>query len=177
MYAHMHLNNAPPAMCEARIALPATTVNIAPEFYDLYAEVPDHEIPDGHVYVAFGSVYAPPAAVVRDALARLASVDRRVVTAVALESPLEHVVARAYVAQSPCMPRCRAVVCHGGRNTVLTALAHGVPVVTSKGSAVAAMDYRHRFLARVCGSCGFAEFYLEDPKGFVAVTRRAPGHS
>lgn len=31
----------------------------------------------------------------------------------------------------------------------------------------------HRFLARVCGSCGFAEFYVEDPKGFMAVVKQA----
>ena len=31
----------------------------------------------------------------------------------------------------------------------------------------------HRFFARVCGSCGFAEFYVEDPKGFMAVVKRA----
>jgi predicted nucleic-acid-binding Zn-ribbon protein len=48
-----------------------------------------------------------------------------------------------------------------------------IPVVTSKGSAVSAMDYKHRLLARVCGSCGFAEFYVEDPKGLVAVAKRA----
>jgi predicted nucleic-acid-binding Zn-ribbon protein len=48
-----------------------------------------------------------------------------------------------------------------------------IPVVTSKGFAVCASDYNHRFLARVCGSCGFSEFYVEDPKGFVAVAKRA----
>jgi len=31
----------------------------------------------------------------------------------------------------------------------------------------------HRFLARVCGSCGFAEFYVEDPKGLLEVVKRA----
>jgi predicted nucleic-acid-binding Zn-ribbon protein len=35
----------------------------------------------------------------------------------------------------------------------------------------------HRFLARVCGSCGFAEFYVEDPKGFVAIAKRAAEES
>lgn len=48
-----------------------------------------------------------------------------------------------------------------------------IPVVTSKGSAVCAIDYKHRFLARVCGSCGFAEFYVEAPEGLVAVAKRA----
>ncbi len=54
-----------------------------------------------------------------------------------------------------------------------TEVLAGIPVVTSKGFAVSAIDYNHRFLARVCGSCGFAEFYVEDPKGFVAVAKRA----
>lgn len=31
----------------------------------------------------------------------------------------------------------------------------------------------HRFLARVCGACGFSEFYVEDPKGLMATARRA----
>jgi predicted nucleic-acid-binding Zn-ribbon protein len=48
-----------------------------------------------------------------------------------------------------------------------------VPVVTSKGFAVCAADYSHRFRARVCGSCGFAEFHVEDPKGLASVARRA----
>ena len=31
----------------------------------------------------------------------------------------------------------------------------------------------HRFLARVCGSCGYTEFYVEDPKGLLAMAKRA----
>jgi hypothetical protein len=31
----------------------------------------------------------------------------------------------------------------------------------------------HRLLARICGACGFAELYLEDPKGFAALVKRA----
>ena len=26
----------------------------------------------------------------------------------------------------------------------------------------------HRFVARICGACGFAEIYVENPKGLVA---------
>lgn len=48
-----------------------------------------------------------------------------------------------------------------------------IPVVTNKGTAVCAANYSHRFLARVCGSCGFAEFYVEDPKGLAEAARRA----
>lgn len=30
----------------------------------------------------------------------------------------------------------------------------------------------HRFLSRVCGTCGHAEFYIEDPQGFAATVKR-----
>lgn len=30
----------------------------------------------------------------------------------------------------------------------------------------------HRFLARVCGACGFSEFYVEDPHGLAATIAR-----
>jgi predicted nucleic-acid-binding Zn-ribbon protein len=30
----------------------------------------------------------------------------------------------------------------------------------------------HRFVARICGGCGFAEFYVEDPKGLAATIKR-----
>jgi len=34
-----------------------------------------------------------------------------------------------FVPQDEVLPRCAAVVCHGGSGTVLAALAHGVPLV------------------------------------------------
>ena len=30
----------------------------------------------------------------------------------------------------------------------------------------------HRFVARICGACGFAEFYVENPKGLVAIIKQ-----
>ena len=27
----------------------------------------------------------------------------------------------------------------------------------------------HRFVARICGGCGFAEFYVENPQGLAAI--------
>jgi predicted nucleic-acid-binding Zn-ribbon protein len=30
----------------------------------------------------------------------------------------------------------------------------------------------HRFLARVCGDCGFSEFYVKDPKGLMATAKQ-----
>ena len=31
----------------------------------------------------------------------------------------------------------------------------------------------HRFLARICGVCGFAEFYVENPKGLLATIKQS----
>ena len=31
----------------------------------------------------------------------------------------------------------------------------------------------HRFLARVCGACGFSEFYVEDPEALLATVKPA----
>jgi hypothetical protein len=30
----------------------------------------------------------------------------------------------------------------------------------------------HRFRARVCGSCGYTEFYVEDPRGLLEWSRK-----
>ena len=40
-----------------------------------------------------------------------------------------HVHAERYVPQSLLLPRCDLVVCHGGHNTVLASIAHGLPLV------------------------------------------------
>jgi predicted nucleic-acid-binding Zn-ribbon protein len=52
----------------------------------------------------------------------------------------------------------------------VVALAHKKP-----DALVFKQPVTRRFLARICGSCGFAEFYVEDPKGFVAIAKRAAG--
>ncbi|MFO0958851.1 MAG: hypothetical protein U0800_15705 [Isosphaeraceae bacterium] len=69
-----------------------------------------------------------------------------------------------------------------------------VPIVTNvdtvSAAPVLALAYRkpgalvfknpaaHRFLARICAACGFAEFYVEDPKGLAKVIREAgTGHA
>ena len=31
----------------------------------------------------------------------------------------------------------------------------------------------HRFLARICGDCGFAEFYVENPKSLLATIKQS----
>ncbi|MEM0962571.1 MAG: alpha/beta fold hydrolase [Bacteroidota bacterium] len=46
------------------------------------------------------------------------------------EAP-DHVIVRPYVPQIEILQRADAVVCHGGYNTTLEALAHGVPLVVA----------------------------------------------
>lgn len=31
----------------------------------------------------------------------------------------------------------------------------------------------HRFRARVCGACGYTEFYVDDPQGLLTLAKRA----
>lgn len=33
----------------------------------------------------------------------------------------------------------------------------------------------HRFKAKVCGTCGYTEFYVEDPQGLLAKAKQAGG--
>jgi predicted nucleic-acid-binding Zn-ribbon protein len=74
-----------------------------------------------------------------------------------------------------------------------TEILDDIPVVSNVGNlsavAVSALAYNrperpilkepttHRFLSRICGSCGFAEFYVEDPKGLLAVAERGAAGS
>ena len=34
-------------------------------------------------------------------------------------------------------------------------------------------EVSHRFEARVCGACGYTEFYAADPKGLLAAAKKA----
>jgi len=34
-------------------------------------------------------------------------------------------------------------------------------------------EVSHRFQARVCGACGYTEFYVDDPAGLLAAAKKA----
>lgn len=88
------------------------------------------ELPAGRprVLVTFGTVAGDPVALGRAARAVAAAGATAVVT-----EPLEHVgagiVHRPGTPHARVLPRCAAVVCHGGAGIVLRALATGVPLV------------------------------------------------
>lgn len=129
MYRHMHINNAPPSLLAEGVALPSTAVDLKPVFFEHYEGEPVGEGLEGHVYVAFGSVYNAPGDVVTAIIDRLSEVFPAVLVAGRTPSPRPSVLSWPFIPQTPAMHGCAVVLCHGGRNTVLTAMRHGVPVV------------------------------------------------
>ncbi|WP_375424286.1 glycosyltransferase [uncultured Friedmanniella sp.] len=129
MYRYLHLNNSPRALLEPGTSLPPTSMDLAPGFFDDYRPGALVQPPAGFVYLAFSTVYTAPAEVVRAVVLILAREHPGVVVTGGGVDPGDRVWAPDFVSQSALMPGCAAVVCHGGRNTVLTAAAHGVPVV------------------------------------------------
>lgn len=87
------------------------------------------------VYVTFGTVFNATSTTFTaavDALARCR--DLRAIVTVGPEGDVdafgalpEHVRVEPYVPQAALLPRCAAVVSHGGSGTLLASLAHGIP--------------------------------------------------
>ncbi len=129
LFRHLHVSNGPRSLRDPAINLPPTTINLAPAFFEHHAR-PFRLAAGlgGHAYVAFGSVYRAPPDVVLSVVEALAASLGSVV-AVDVQSNRNGVTSLPYVPQTPAMEKCAVVVCHGGRNTVLTALRHAVPVV------------------------------------------------
>ena len=90
----------------------------------------------GLVYVTFGTVFNEIDDGFRAAVVAAASVaDEVLVTVGPSGNPAgvgavpSNVTVERFVPQAEVLPRCSAVVCHGGSGTVLAALAHGVPLL------------------------------------------------
>ncbi|WP_024285923.1 glycosyltransferase [Cellulomonas sp. KRMCY2] len=129
LFRYLHLSNGPRSLRDPEISLPLNTIDLAPAFFEGHAGFVQLDPGlTGHAYVAFGSVYRAPADVVLSVVETLAASLGSVV-AVDVRSNHSGVASHPYVPQTPAMENCAVVVCHGGRNTVLTALRHAVPVV------------------------------------------------
>lgn len=88
------------------------------------------------VYVTFGTLFNKREDRFRTAVVAAAKVAREVFVTVGhgqnpshLGPVPDNVTVKSFVAQAEVLPRCAAVICHGGSGTVLGALAHGLPVV------------------------------------------------
>lgn len=88
------------------------------------------------VYVTFGTVFNQIDDEFRSAvLAAAAVADEVLVTVGPAGNPdgvgevPPNVTVERFVPQADVLPRCSAVICHGGSGTVLAALAHGLPLI------------------------------------------------
>lgn len=87
------------------------------------------------VYVTLGTVFAEEPLVWQAVLAAVGSLDVDTLVTTGSVGPIDlgpvpsNVRVEAYVPQSQVLPRCRAVICHAGYNTMIGAFWHGLPTV------------------------------------------------
>jgi UDP:flavonoid glycosyltransferase YjiC (YdhE family) len=112
-----------------------STIRLGP-VPDLSGEAPGwlHELERPLVYVTMGTVYGDPELFrpLLDGLDGSASAlvtVGRTVDPVALAPVPERVRVAGFVPQAHILPRCDAVISHGGSGTTLGALAHGLPLL------------------------------------------------
>lgn len=137
---HLVLVPFPPSLRDPAYPLPATAHCIRPAALEA-AAAPDWLAQPGGaplVYFTLGTVFPLESG---DLFARVLSglsvlpIEAVVTTGRWIDpgelGPLPaNVRAERFVPQSAILPRCSAVVCHGGSGTVTGALAHGLPLVT-----------------------------------------------
>jgi len=140
LYRYLHLSSMPPSFQRLGGFRPATTQTVRPVVFD---ESGPESLPSwmGHlpprpvVYLSMGTVVNRP-----DVLQRLVVALRILPVTVIMTVGRDHdpaafrpappnVHIERYIPQSLLFPRCDLVVTHGGYNTVLAALANGLPMV------------------------------------------------
>jgi UDP:flavonoid glycosyltransferase YjiC (YdhE family) len=129
LYRYLHIGTSPPGFLPPKIQLPDSTRLVRPTFHDNYGEAFIYPLVDECVYLTSGTVYKADENVIRALAADLANSFKHVLVSGSFSSPAANVTVANYIPQSLIMSHCAVVVCHGGRNTVLTALSAGVPVV------------------------------------------------
>jgi len=97
-------------------------------------EFPWQDLPPDRpiVIVSFGSHLSPPLAISQQVIDSAIAADAFAIVSAkdqdALQIARPGVLARRYLPQLELLPRASLLVCHGGANSVMEALAHGVPV-------------------------------------------------
>ncbi len=106
------------------------------------------------MYVSLGNVFNQSSSLWRIVLAALTELDVDALVTTGgtdpdeLGAPPANVRVERYVPQSQVLPRCAAVVCHAGFNTLIGAFAHGLPAVCLPLAA------DHPINARRCAEAG-----------------------
>ena len=132
LYEHLYLDPCPPALQVAAIHdVPAVPMRVTP-----LPTARSAGTQPATVYVTFGTVWNRDLDAFRVVLAALSAHAVDVVVTLgadgdpaALGAQPDNVHVHRFIAQEELLPRCDAVISHGGAGTMLGALAHGLPLL------------------------------------------------
>ncbi|HYI16482.1 MAG TPA: nucleotide disphospho-sugar-binding domain-containing protein, partial [Thermomicrobiales bacterium] len=153
LFAQLHLSFVPPSFEDPAAPLPAMAHSLRPLLLEPLPGEPEPgwlaNLPDRPtVYVTGGtlrtrtSFFEPIIEGARDLDINLVATLGRMVDPDVLGPQPEHVYLTGYVSQALLLPRCAAVVNHGGFNSVLGALTCGVPLVVLPDGADRSVNAR-----------------------------------
>ncbi|TXK16988.1 glycosyltransferase [Homoserinibacter sp. GY 40078] len=157
MYRYGLISNSP-SFLSRRESPPPSTYRVRPEFLEPGRQLKSRQSPSEapHVYATFGSVYRPDTRTTRELLRAIGAKYRLVVAGFDARR------ARAALRpQTPFMDGCIAVICHGGRSTVLTAAREGVAVLCHP------LGSDNQEIAEAAKAAGIGRITTLDPKEVI----------
>lgn len=167
LYRNLHLHFVPPTLLPVNIVAPET-VAIRPDPFDLSGTdtLPSwiEEMPDQPtIYMTLGTqfnglrrVFGAVISAFRDQECNLIVTCGRNMDPRIFGVLPDHIHVERYIPQSQIFPYCDVVICHGGYNTMVGALVHGIPQVYIPISA------DQPFNAECCESAGTAVVLNKD---------------
>ena len=145
LFRYLYVDTCPPSLQSPEIASIAAVQQLRPAA----AERPDVDPPDwlerldsvAIVYLTMGTVWNRNLDVFRTVIEPVRDEDIALIVAVgrhndpaSLGPQPNNVLVHQYVPQGVLLPRCDAVITHGGSGTTLGALAFGVPLLAPQGA-------------------------------------------
>jgi UDP:flavonoid glycosyltransferase YjiC (YdhE family) len=141
LYRYLYLVTIPPSLGDPAISLVPTARAVQPVAFDQYGteQLPswiDDLPPEPTVYLTLGTVFNGRLDVFDAFVRGLADLPLNLIVTVGhsgdpanLDPLPPNVRVERYIPQTLVLPRCAAVICHGGSGTLLAALGHGLPLV------------------------------------------------
>jgi len=141
LYRYLHLSFVPPTYQKRGAFLPTTTQSLRPVIFDRYhtdalpawiAHLPKHPT----IYATLGTISNLTPGILSTIIAGLRGELINLILTIGhnhdpatfgLQPPNVHI--ERYIPQTLLLPYCDLVITHGGFNTVLAALSHGLPMV------------------------------------------------
>ena len=140
LFRHLYVDTCPPSLQSPEIASVAAVQRLRPAA----AEVPDADPPEwldrldsaAIVYLTMGTVWNRNLDIFRTVIEAVRDEDIALIVTVgrqndpaSLGPQPDNVLVHRYIPQGVLLPRCDAVITHGGAGTTLGALAFGVPLL------------------------------------------------